>query len=246
MGTDDLAKKRISANKERRTALKELRKARSVGNRTIFPNILILTEGFSENIYFDELIKVLGLDTVFSRKSVSTSSKGILQEAEHEDLINKDTEKEWTYIFCVFDLDTVKDRSHLELLSRININFTKIIPIYSFPCIEIWFLLHFECNTRPFQSKGKKSIGNIVKSHFINTYSPEYLETNEDVIRPLAHAHDNAIHNSIRLYSQQVEVKSNNPISNIHALVTLLKNMSDRTQEYDYNYEYQSFIEDNL
>lgn len=246
MGTDDIAKKRIAANKAKKSANKERIKNRNVGNRTIFPKILILTEGLSENIYFDELIKVLSLKTVFSRKSISTSSKGILQEASNEVSKLNNSDDEWTYIFCVFDLDTVKDRSHLELLGRISTNFTQIIPIYSFPCIEIWFLLHYECNARPFQSNGKKSIGDTVKSHFIKTYSPLYFETNEEVIRPLAHNYVVAIHNSIRLYTLQVEVNSNNPISNMHALVTLLKNMSDTTHNYVFNNEYQKYIEDNI
>ena len=37
MGSDDIAKKRISANKERRNSQKETRKARNVGNRSIIP-----------------------------------------------------------------------------------------------------------------------------------------------------------------------------------------------------------------
>ena len=116
MGSDDLAKKSISANKERRNALKESRKARTVGNRSIIPNILILTEGHSEDLYFKELIKILSLNTVFSRKSLSTACKGILLEAEQEALKFKDTDEELTYIFCIFDLDTVKNKSHLTIL----------------------------------------------------------------------------------------------------------------------------------
>lgn len=246
MGSDDLAKKRISANKERRNVLKETRKTRTVGNRSIIPNILILTEGHSENLYFKELIQILSLNTVKSRKSFSTACKEILLEGEKEALKFKDKDEELTYIFCIFDLDTVKNKSHLTILSKINLGYTKIIPIYSFPCIEIWFLLHYECNTRPFQSKGKKSIGDAVKSHFKNTYAPEYSETNTRIIELLASQYDQAIHNSIRLYEQQVQVKSTNPITNMHSLVLLLKNISDRTQNYLFDEQYQNFIESHI
>lgn len=170
MGSDNLAKKRITANKQRRNASKENRKRRSVGNRSVIPNILILTEGHSECIYFNELIQILSLNTVKSRKSVSTDCKGILFEAEQVALEFKDSDLEINYIFCVFDLDTVHNKSYLELLSKINCTYTKIIPIYSFPCIEIWFLMHYECITRPFKSIGKKSIGEVVKSYLIDTY----------------------------------------------------------------------------
>ena len=110
MGSDDIAKKRISANKERRNSQKETRKARNVGNRSIIPNILILTEGYSENIYFNKLIQILSLGTVKSRKSISTACTGILREAEEEAIKLKDTEMELNYIFCIFDLDTVRNK----------------------------------------------------------------------------------------------------------------------------------------
>ena len=127
MGSDDIAKKRISANKERRNSQKETRKARNVGNRSIIPNILILTEGYSENIYFNKLIQILSLGTVKSRKSISTACTGILREAEEEAIKLKDTEMELNYIFCIFDLDTVRNKRHLEILSKINSDFTQII-----------------------------------------------------------------------------------------------------------------------
>lgn len=246
MGSDDIAKKRILANRERRNAVKETQKARSVGNRTIIPKILILTEGYSEEIYFTELIRILSLNTVTCRKSVSTSCKGILREAEQEILKFKDSDDELTYIFCIFDLDTVRDRSHLEILAKINSSGLTIIPIYTFPCIEIWFLLHYECNSRPFHSKGKKSIGDTVKSYFINKYAPEYTETNEVIIKHLASQYDVAMHNSIRLYEQQAQVKTNNPITNIHALINLFKNIDERTHKYSFDEQYQSFIESNI
>ena len=55
MGTDDIAKKRIAANRK----AKEDRKLakRSAGNRSLIPKVLILTEGDSEEIYFQKLIE---------------------------------------------------------------------------------------------------------------------------------------------------------------------------------------------
>lgn len=127
-----------------------------------------------------------------------------------------------------------------------NSNFTRIIPIYSFPCIEIWFLLHFECITRPFNSQGKKSIGEVIKDYFQSTYAPDYTETNKNVIESLVPDYERAIYNSIRLCNQQSKVNSINPITNMHALITLLKNISERSQNYVYEDVYQSFIQENI
>ncbi|EML2027112.1 RloB domain-containing protein [Acinetobacter baumannii] len=246
MGSDDIAKKRIAANRERRNLQKTNRKIRNVGNRTLIPNILILTEGYSEDIYFKELIRILSLNTVKSRKSISTDCNGILGEAESEALKSNETDNELNYIFCIFDLDSVKNRTHLDYLARMNSNFTRIIPIYSFPCIEIWFLLHFECTTRPFNSQGKKSIGEVIKDYFQSTYAPDYTETNKNVIESLVPDYERAIYNSIRLCNQQSKVNSINPITNMHALITLLKNISERSQNYVYEDVYQSFIQENI
>ena len=79
MGTDDIAKKRIAASRK----AKEDRKLakRSAGNRSLIPKVLILTEGDSEEIYFQKLIENMSLPTVFSEKSSCTDSVGIVSEA---------------------------------------------------------------------------------------------------------------------------------------------------------------------
>lgn len=79
MGTDDIAKKRITANRK----AKEDRKLakRSAGNRSLIPKVLILTEGDSEEIYFQKLIENMSLPTVFAKKSSYTDSVGIVSEA---------------------------------------------------------------------------------------------------------------------------------------------------------------------
>lgn len=99
--------------------------------------------------------------------------------------------------------------------------------------------------TRKARNVGNRSII-PVKEHFKKTYAPEYSETNTDIIEALASQYNHAIHNSIRLYEQQVQVNSNNPITNIHSLVLLLKNISDRTQNYSFDEQYQCFIETHI
>lgn len=58
--------------------------------------------------------------------------------------------------------------------------------------------------------------------------------------------YERAIYNSIRLCNQQSKVNSINPITNMHALITLLKNISERSQNYVYEDVYQSFIQENI
>ena len=79
MGTDDIGKKRKVENKRLRSERKEAK--RSVGNRSLIPKILILTEGYSEEIYLKKLVELLSLNTVEVQKSTHTDSDGIVNNA---------------------------------------------------------------------------------------------------------------------------------------------------------------------
>ena len=49
--------------------------------------------------------------------------------------------------YCIFDTDAKKDKAN-QIEKAINLAIkNKIIPIVSTPCVELWFLLHFELTT---------------------------------------------------------------------------------------------------
>jgi len=246
MGTDDIAKKRILANRKAREDRKIAN--RSAGNRSVIPRILILTEGDSEEIYFQELIDSMSLDTVFVRKSTHTDSVGIINDAIKSAKSEAKNGNEYTYIFCIFDLDTVKNKSFLDLISRYRSKTTEIFPIYSFPCIEVFFCLHFEICTRPFHTiRKKKSIGDSVKEYFQQNFDNEYSETNRESIKNLIPQYRNAIYNSQKLIEHQISVNSINPISTVHKLLILLESIYKRKGHYIFEREdIESFIESNI
>ncbi|NAR37606.1 RloB domain-containing protein [Acinetobacter haemolyticus] len=206
MGTDDIAKKKILANRKAREDRKIA--SRSAGNRSIIPRILILTEGESEEIYFQELIDNMSLDTVFVRQSIHTDSVGIINEAIKSAKSEAKKGNEYTYIFCIFDLDTVHNKCFLESISKYKSKTTEIFPIYSFPCIEVFFCLHFEQCTRPFNATEKKSIGDTVKEYFQQNFDGEYSETNRESIKKLIPKHKRAIYNSQKLIEHQIAIDS--------------------------------------
>ena len=241
MGTDDIGKKRKVENKRLRSERKEAK--RSVGNRSLIPKILILTEGYSEEIYFKKLVELLSLNTVEVQKSTHTDSDGIVKNASTHAKGSKRAGDEYSFIFCIFDLDTVRNRNFLNTISTYKTGLTEIIPVYSFPCIEIWFILHFEVCTKPFHSKDKKSIGDTVKEYFTKNYVENYSEMNTESIEQLVHLYKRAIHNARQLAAHQTEVDSNNPITTIHNLVILLDNIFNRTNNYMFERTVESFIE---
>lgn len=241
MGTDNIEQRKKAENKAKRQKAKDARKANT---RQAIPKILILTEGYSEKYYFESLVFLLEVQNVTTRKSASTDSYGIVSNAIE---IAKEAEENgdfFGYIFCIFDLDTVQDKRFLELIASFNkINEdTKIFPVFTFPCIEIWFILHYKCYIKPFAKTSDKSIGDTVKDVFISDYCPDYYETNESCINSIADNYKTAVFNAKKLYEQQIQVDSINPITNIHQLVLLLIEISDRTNNYNYINQSDNYI----
>lgn len=81
---------------------------------------------------------------------------------------NEKTEKEnldlksYDKAYCIFDTDAKKEKVK-EIEKAINLaKKKKIIPIVSTPCIELWFLLHYELTTAELTNK---SVIEKLKTH---------------------------------------------------------------------------------
>lgn len=242
MGSDDIKKRKITKNREVRKTRKLSRKTE---DRTLIPKMLILTEGLSEKIYFKSLKIILKLASLNVEKSSFTDSISIINQAMEIGAKSIQDRNEYNYIFCIFDLDTVKNKEFLLKINDYNSRFkddnSSIYPIFSFPCIELWFILHYHCHNAPFTRTQTNSIGDNVKLEFKN-YRTDYSESNEKCISEISLQYKRAIYNSETLTTRQKEYNSINPITNIHQLVILLQSINERTQLYTYKPETDKFI----
>lgn len=242
MGSDDIKKRKITKNREVRKTRKMSRKSE---DRTLIPKILILTEGLSEDIYFRSLKIILKLPSLNVKKSSFTDSIGIINQAMEIGTKSIQERDEYNYIFCIFDLDTVKNKEFLSKINHYNSKFkdenSSIHPVFSFPCIELWFILHYHCHNAPFTRTQTNSIGDNVKLEF-KKYRSDYSESNEKCIFEISSEYKRAIYNSETLIKRQKEYDSINPITNIHQLVILLQSINERTQSYTYKPKTDKFI----
>lgn len=244
MGSDDIIKNRKLETQKLRDARKQSK--RTSRNFNEIPRILILTEGLTEKIYFEKMKSILGVRTLDVEKSLYTHSVGIIQEAIEKAKAQERIGNEYNYIFCIFDLDTVKNKAYLEMIAKYKAKDTQIIPIYSFPCIEIWFILHYEICTKPFDSRGKKSIGDTAKDYIRTKFEPDYHETNKEIIESFATSYKQAAYNSSQLANRQQAVDSNNPITTIHQLIYFLERIHKRLGEYIFEQSIEEFIESKI
>lgn len=233
MGCDDIKKKQITQNRKRRQQNRYQRKQK---NLQVIPNILILTEGYTEYNYFLGLKNHLELNTVQIEKSSHTDMLGIIEEAK-----SKASKSSYTMIFCITDLDTVKNFNNIPAVP-INIEETVIFPVLSYPCIEVWLILHHEVCDKPFNSRSSNSIGDEVKSYYKQNYDSGYTEASYDALKEIIPLYNIAINNAIKLEKIQTTVLSYNPITSVHNLVSLLENISNRTNDYHFNDKTNSFI----
>lgn len=116
--------------------------------------ILIITEGYTEKIYFKQYnrnLKSNKISITVKTPDNDTDPHKIVEYAVNE--INRSFDKKiFTKIFCVFDTDVIaKNKNNknnyanaIKLASKYKIDL-----ITSFPCFELWFLLHFSHYNRP-------------------------------------------------------------------------------------------------
>ncbi len=134
----------------------------------------------------------------------------------------KDLELDLTYdvAYCIFDtdVDKNKEKSIEEAISIANEN--NIIPIISNPCVEIWFLLHYEYTTSKMNNNEVINRLKRYNSHYkksYNIYKDIELKT-EIAIKNAKKLEKEHIKNNIKLQSLE-----SNPYTEIYKVVEELK-----------------------
>jgi hypothetical protein len=192
--------------------------ARKPASTDAYETILIVCEGAkTEPNYFNSLKTGYGLTSVKVRKSPGTDPRSIADYA-----IGECDNSEWERVYCVFDQDTPNCQ---EAISRIQNSSAgrsgKLRAITSFPCFEIWVLLHFKYCNRPFSKSGKKSVcDNVVRE--VGNYIPDYSKGMEDVFDRLTDKLQDALSHAKRLVEHNAQTGSANPATQLHVLVDRL------------------------
>jgi len=220
MGTDNLFHKRKLSKKC------SARKKRNL--RDPYKKILIVSEGKkTEPHYFTGLRDYYALNTANVRvtgDSQSAPSK-VLDYARQKYREERDMGDAYDMVFCVFDKDThaCYERTKNDILNASPKN--TFYAITSVPCFEFWLLLHFVRKDMPYEATGGRSAAdNVVKD--LKNYLIEYEKNKKDIFREVSHLVDNAIHNSESVLRGAKKHDSDNPSTNAHELVYVLKNLN--------------------
>jgi RloB-like protein len=184
--------------------------------------VLIACEGRkTEPNYFSGLRIAYGLSSVNIKilSPIEQNPVGLVKYAIDE--LERDSE--YSRAYCVFDRN-----GHANFDAALGLakgskygQEKRLITITSFPCFEIWILLHYCYSTAPYATSGGVSACERVIRD-IQKYFPAYTKGRESVFSELANNMGQAIKYAAQLERHNAASKSSNPSTEIHCLVNYL------------------------
>jgi len=221
MGTDNLFHKRKAKAADAHR--------RKKATQALYERVLIVCEGEkTEPYYLKGLRTSLRLhpaNVVIADKKSGLDPKGLVEYALEE--LKKDSD--FNHVFCVFDRD--KHRTYDAALDKIRSKRlkgdTKLHPIISIPCFEIWILLHFNYTTAPFQAAADDSnCALVVRELRKEGRIPGYEKGIAKVFDLTVDNIDTAILRAKRLEQFHLTSGVDNPSTKMYQLVEHLRGMN--------------------
>ena len=179
------------------------RKARISKGKQMKPNFFVFCEGETEIAYVKFLRSLYRAPIqVIVKKGKSNISEDYIERSQNE-YVRTEQDK----VFLMYDLDVDGMLEQLQKIPNAEL-------IVSNPCIELWFLLHYQDQKSEISSyKCIKKLQKVSKEYKKGTLSEE----EKDV---LAKNKDQALERAKKL------VEFQNPSTTIHRLLDLLKELS--------------------
>lgn len=125
--------------------------------------------------------------------------------------------------FCVFDRNGHANyKAALVRIANSPSGRTgKLQAITSWPCFEVWLLLHFRYSSAPFNRTASESSCDRAIRELLKVF-PAYTKGHKTIFEELANQMSSAITNAKRLHAHNMSCNSSNPSTRIHTLVEYL------------------------
>lgn len=209
----------------KRKIQKEKELARCKNKKERYVTLLIVGEGKTEFNYFNDLkrcFRHMGINIILEKP------KGSAPKTVVESVVNYANKNEGIdHVFCIIDRDEhpsysdAVDRLRNYQSPRMAKSKPKFKTISSFPCFEIWPLLHFVFSSKSYSKSGNKSAGDHVVTD-LQEHFPEYSKNMSDLFSKLRSRLRSAIQNAKRLLEHNQKVGSKNPSTQMHELIDFI------------------------
>jgi hypothetical protein len=198
--------------------------ARRGPQREPYDVVLIVCEGAkTEPFYFEGLRRAWRLSSAnIHVRSAGYSDPPNLVAHALEALRNGDYDR----AFCVFDRDSHAgfDQALAQIAQSPEGHAGRLDAVVSWPCFEIWILLHFVMTTKAFVAGGGRSpCEQVIRE--ISGHLADYAKGSKSVFDALADKLATALTHADRLNAHNLETGSDNPGTAVHSLVNYLKSL---------------------
>lgn len=197
-----------------------------------YKGILIVCEGEqTEPLYFESLKKIERL----------TSADIKIVHGKHSDPINvinkaiDEQEKQKQYlpfdkVYCVIDGDVSANLNEAKKLAKEN----NIQLMISYPCMEYWYICHFDCYRSPIIATGNKSSGencvSILNGYWNKAFKKNYTKNQANLYALLRDKLETAIRHAKAGLRQAKDEGELNPSTQVYELVDYLRNIKTANQ----------------
>jgi hypothetical protein len=136
---------------------------------------------------------------------------------------------EYNKVYCVFDRNGHANYDQaLDLVARSPLGRAgQLVAITSWPCFEIWLLLHYEYTTAEFVATGTRSACEEVIRRLKRHY-PDYDKRRAEVFSETAQHLPTAMRNARQLFRFNQQNDVTNPGTGVHTLVEYLTTLKDQ------------------
>ena len=183
--------------------------ARRGPSREPYASVLIVCEGGkSEPNYLFGLVSTYRLSSANIRITPADGTDPVSVVKYAQELY---VEGKYDRVYCVFDRDEHPNYDEaLQLIARL----ANFFAITSWPCFEIWILLHFIYSAAPRDRNG--ALAEVLK------YYGKYTKDCRTCFGDLKSRLDDALHHARRLEGENRKTGSTNPSTKMHNLVEYL------------------------
>ena len=196
-------------------------------------SVLIVTEGEkTEPYYFAFFKRSLRLSNVaveICGEECGSDPLSVVGYGETRFLRDKSID----ICICVIDRDSHNLRRFEAALSKGEALDAKhrrtFIVAVSDPCIEFWYLLHFQYSRKPYQRSGKRSRAEVAIGE-LQSHWPEYEKNIDSVGEYLAGRLDDALKNAGRVRADVDLTGEPNPSTDIDLIVSKLMELGEENK----------------
>jgi hypothetical protein len=129
-------------------------------------------------------------------------------------------------IFCVFDRDghANYDAAVQRIAGSPHSRANRLFAIPSWPCFELWMLLHFRYSSAAIVAAGGRSSGDLAVRELLR-FIPGSQKGRKSTYRELLPNRTSAMTNARRLQRENAQTRAYNPSTRVHELVAYLLNL---------------------